>query len=74
MTFKEKLHRGDLLVGTLVTLASTEVTEIFCQAGLDWLFVDLEHSTLNINDAQSILQTAAPAVPCLIRMPVTPSS
>ena len=69
MTFKEKLQRGDLLVGTLVTLSSTEVTEILCQAGLDWLFVDLEHSALSIRDAQCILQTAAPAVPGVVRIP-----
>ena len=69
MNFKERLTRGDLLVGAIVTLPATEVTDIFCQAGLDWLFVDLEHGALSTRDAQLILQTAAPAVPALLRIP-----
>ncbi len=67
--FKEKLARQDLLVGTIVTLPSPEIAEIFCGAGFDWLFVDLEHSTLSIKDAQAILQAAAPKVPCVVRIP-----
>jgi len=68
-SFKEKLLRGDLLIGTLVSLPCPEIAEIFCRAGFDWLFVDLEHSALGIRDAQIILQAAAPRVPCLIRVP-----
>jgi 2-dehydro-3-deoxyglucarate aldolase len=67
--FKEKLARHDLLVGTIVTLPSPEIAEIFCGAGFDWLFVDLEHSTLSIRDAQVVLQAAAPKVPCVVRIP-----
>lgn len=67
MSFKRKLIRGDLLVGTIITLPSPEITEIFCLSGFDWLFVDLEHSALNIKDAQVILQ-AASEVPCVIRV------
>jgi 2-keto-3-deoxy-L-rhamnonate aldolase RhmA len=61
-SFKRKLTRGDLLVGTIVTLPSPEITESFCLSGFDWLFVDLEHSALSIKDAQVILQTAAPQI------------
>ena len=68
-SFKNKLARGDLLVGTIITLPSTEIAEIFCQSGFDWLFVDLEHSALDIKDAQLILQSVAPIIPCLIRVP-----
>ncbi|NQT57624.1 MAG: 2,4-dihydroxyhept-2-ene-1,7-dioic acid aldolase [Bacteroidetes bacterium] len=68
-SFKTKLHRGDLLVGTIQTLPSPEITEILCSAGFDWLFIDLEHSTLNSKDAQNILQTASPLTPCMVRVP-----
>ncbi len=68
-SFKNRLTRGDRLVGTIVTLPATEVAEIFCLSGFDWLFVDLEHSALSLREAQRILQTAAPAVPCAIRIP-----
>jgi 2-keto-3-deoxy-L-rhamnonate aldolase RhmA len=67
--FKIKLSRHDLLVGTIVTLPSPEITEILCGSGFDWLFVDLEHSALSIKDAQVILQTATPQVPCVVRVP-----
>ena len=69
-SFKKKLQRKDLLVGTIQTLPSPEITEILCSAGFDWLFVDLEHSTLNSRDAQYILQAAAPNFSCMIRVPV----
>jgi len=68
-SFKKKLLRGDILLGTIQTLSSLEITEILCSVGFDWLFIDLEHSTLNSRDAQYILQAAAPGFPCMIRVP-----
>ena len=68
-SFKRKLTRGELLIGTIVTLPSPEISEILCGSGFDWLFVDLEHSALSIKDAQVILQAASPQTPCLIRVP-----
>ncbi len=68
-SFKKKLLRGDLLIGAIITLPSTEIAEIFSLSGFDWLFVDLEHSALDIKDAQHILQTVTPRTSCLIRVP-----
>lgn len=68
-SFKQRLKRGDLLLGTIITLASTEIAEIFLLSGFDWLFVDLEHSTLSVKDAQRIVQTVAPQMPCSVRVP-----
>jgi 4-hydroxy-2-oxoheptanedioate aldolase len=69
VSFQRKLVRHDLLAGAIITLPSPEIAEIFSLSGLDWLFVDMEHSALTFQDAQRILQTAAPKVPCLIRVP-----
>ncbi len=69
-SFKKKLIEKELLLGTILTLPSLEIVEIVCQAGLDWLFIDLEHSTLNIRDAQLMMQVAGPETPGLIRVPV----
>ena len=69
-TFRTRLLRGDLLAGTLVTLPSTEIVEILAEAGFDWLFVDLEHSTLDVRAAQSILQAVGGRVDCLLRVPL----
>jgi 2-keto-3-deoxy-L-rhamnonate aldolase RhmA len=68
-SFKRNLLHGNLLIGTIVTLPSPEITEIYCQAGFNWLFIDLEHSTLSIKDTQAILQTAGEKADCIIRVP-----
>ncbi len=43
-------------VGSWITLPSEEVTEIMCQADFDWLVVDLEHSSISLNQAQNIIR------------------
>lgn len=68
-SFKDRLTRRDVLLGTIVTLPSTEVVEIILGAGFDWLFMDLEHSAMGIRDAQRLLQVAGTDIPCLVRVP-----
>lgn len=67
--FRKRLLAGDLLLGTMITLASPEVAEILALAGFDWLFVDAEHSPLDPLTAQRILQGAGRETPCLVRLP-----
>ena len=69
-TFKRKLTGKDLLRGTIITIPSTEIIEIFMQSHLDWLFFDLEHGAIGINAAQHLLQVAGSEIPCLIRVPL----
>jgi 2-keto-3-deoxy-L-rhamnonate aldolase RhmA len=52
-----------LLVGTLVSINSCELAEALSGAGLDWLFFDLEHSTVGLSDVQRMIQAVRP--PCL---------
>lgn len=66
--FTEKLHNGDLLIGTLISLASPEIVEILSHAGYDWLFIDAEHGAFNPQQTQPMLQ-AAGNTPCVIRVP-----
>jgi len=68
-SFKQKLAQGELLVGSIITLPSPEIAEIFCQSGFDWLFIDLEHSVMGVKEAQVLLQAASHHVACLIRVP-----
>lgn len=67
-TFASRLRKGDLLLGTLVSLPSPEVTELLANTGFDWLFIDAEHGAFNPQQAQAMLQ-AAGACPCVIRVP-----
>ena len=45
--FRQRLARGDLLLGTIVAIESPEVVETLAAAGFDWLFIDGEHSPLS---------------------------
>jgi len=67
--FRKRLSRGDVLVGTLITIPSAEVAEIMAEVGFDWLFIDTEHSPFNAYEAQTILQAAAHSCPCVVRVP-----
>jgi len=67
--FRKRLLGGDVLVGTLITIPSAEVAEIMAGVGLDWLFIDTEHSPFNAHGAQTILQAAGQNCPCVVRVP-----
>jgi 2-dehydro-3-deoxyglucarate aldolase/4-hydroxy-2-oxoheptanedioate aldolase len=68
--FCDRLKKGDLLLGTIVTLPSPETAELLSRAGFDWLFVDMEHTSIGVNDVQRILQAVPSDFPCLVRIPV----
>jgi 2-keto-3-deoxy-L-rhamnonate aldolase RhmA len=68
--FKERLRSGELLIGALVTLANSEVGEIFAEVGFQWLWLDMEHAPLDVAAAQHIVQTVAGVCPVIIRVPV----
>lgn len=67
-TFVERLRQGEMLIGTLVSLPSPEMTEILAAVGFDWLFIDAEHGPFDPHDAQPLLQAAGDC-PCVIRVP-----
>ncbi len=66
--FTERLRKGDLLIGTLISLPSPEIAEILSHTGYDWLFIDAEHGAFNPQQTQPMLQ-AAGDTPCVIRVP-----
>jgi len=67
--FRQMIKERHRLCGMIQTLDSPEVTEILIASGFDWLWIDLEHSSLNMAAAQRLLQTAGSAAPCVIRIP-----
>ena len=66
--FAKRLRSNEILIGTLVSLPSAEICELLASIGYDWLFIDAEHGAFNPQQAQAMLQAAAPT-PCLIRVP-----
>src|SRR5215469_12081596 len=68
-SLKDALLQSRPLIGTLVTTASPEVAEVLALAGFDWLFIDLEHGCLSIQDAQRAIQAVAGRCFTVVRVP-----
>jgi 2-dehydro-3-deoxyglucarate aldolase/4-hydroxy-2-oxoheptanedioate aldolase len=68
-SLKDALRQTEPLIGTLLTTASAEVAEVLALAGFDWLFIDLEHGSLSIQDAQRVIQAIAGRCFTLVRVP-----
>lgn len=68
--FLHRLKNRDLLLGTILTLPSLDTAELFSRAGFDWLFIDMEHTSLGVKEVQGILQAVGKEFPCLVRIPV----
>ena len=69
LNIRARLKKGDLLIGTLITIPAPEVAEIMAEVGYDWLFIDTEHASFNAQGAQGILQAVDYRCPCVIRIP-----
>jgi len=45
-----------LSIGTWQSLPSESIAEIFSKAGYEWIVIDLEHSTITINQAEKLIR------------------
>ncbi len=68
VSFRKRLQKGDVLIGSLLQIPLPESAEIYAQAGYDWLFVDLEHSPMDARNALDILTAVDSQVPCVVRV------
>lgn len=64
---KSRLTNGSISIGAWITLGHPAIAEIFAKAGFEWVVVDLEHSTISIEQAGELIRTidlagAAPLV------------
>jgi len=53
---KELWHEGKAAVGTWLALGSPLVAEVIAHIGFDWVLIDTEHGTIDIETTQSIIQ------------------
>ena len=71
---KLRLRARDLIFGSWVSFAHPSITEIFAAHKFDFLAIDLEHGTINLEQAQRIIAASQYFnVPCLPR-PVSHSN
>jgi len=57
MTLKQKLINKKLTIGSWITIGNATIAEILANAGYDWLVVDLEHSTISLDQAGELIRT-----------------
>lgn len=55
MSLKEKLSRNQVTLGSWITIGHQSVAEIMCTAGFDWLVIDMEHSVIELAEAQNLI-------------------
>jgi 2-dehydro-3-deoxyglucarate aldolase len=71
---KQKLRSRERLFAGWVSYAHPSITETFARAGFDFIAIDMEHSTISIEQGQRIIAACqSEGVPCLPR-PVSHSN
>tara|TARA_B100000989_G_scaffold20176_1_gene13283 strand:+ start:2556 stop:3350 length:795 start_codon:yes stop_codon:yes gene_type:complete len=56
-TLKEKLNKNELTIGSWITIPSCEIVEVMRTAKFEWLVIDLEHTSINIDQCKSLIRT-----------------
>lgn len=56
-SLKTNLQQGRLCLGSWITLGHTGIAEIYARAGFEWLVVDMEHSTMSLDQAGELIRT-----------------
>jgi len=51
------LSEREVTLGTWVTLAHPAIAEIFSNTGFDWITIDMEHSVIDLFDAENLIRT-----------------
>ena len=49
-SFKSRLKKNALLIGSWITIPDTNIIEIFSNFSFDWLCIDMEHSSITIKE------------------------
>jgi len=56
MNLKKKLKDNILTIGSWITIASPIIAEIISKSNFDWVAIDLEHSSINISEAENLIR------------------
>ena len=56
MKLKKKLNNNILSVGGWMTIPSPIIAEIMSKSNFDWIAIDLEHSSINISQAEDLIR------------------
>ena len=71
---KRKFRNREKMFAGWVSFSHPSITETFCRADFDFMAIDMEHSTISLEEAQRIIAASqSEGVPCLPR-PVSHSN
>lgn len=54
---KNKLKNNELTIGSWITIGNSSVIEIMASAGFEWLVVDMEHTSIDLTMAHTLIAT-----------------
>ena len=65
---KRKFRNREKMFAGWVSFSHPSITETFCRAEFDFMAIDMEHSTISLEEAQRIIAASqSEGVPCLPR-------
>lgn len=68
-SLKKKLQNKELTIGSWLTIPSVEVVEILATAGFEWLVIDLEHTSITLDQAKQLIHAIqAESMKALVRV------
>ena len=53
-SFRKRVQAGEVLIGSWIQTGSPAAAEILAEAGFDWVAVDMEHSSIQIDEFASV--------------------
>jgi len=66
---KNKIRNKEFFFGSSVNLTDPTVVEIFCEAGFEFIWIEMEHSSIDKNIAQTLIMAAkATGTPVFVRV------
>jgi 2-dehydro-3-deoxyglucarate aldolase/4-hydroxy-2-oxoheptanedioate aldolase len=69
MNLKDRINRGERLIGSLITVPSPDVADVMSRVGFDYLWIETEHAPMGFDQAQLLIQAVGGRCPCLVRIP-----
>lgn len=71
---KSKLQNREPVFGGWLSYGDPAITETFAKAGFDFVAIDMEHTTLSLTDARTIITSAQSEGACCLPRPVSHSN
>jgi 2-keto-3-deoxy-L-rhamnonate aldolase RhmA len=56
MSFKQKLHSGEIVYGLTLTIGTPQIAELVANLGFDWIWIETEHTTMSLDTVLAQLQ------------------